>query len=70
MADFWSGKTVVVTGAAQGQGAEEAGALFDLGAHVIAVDIHDAQSESWSAVRSRLHGGFQPFDHPQARRVG
>lgn len=51
--NFWSGKTVIVTGAAQGQGAEEVCTLFDLGAHVIALDIHDAQAESWSAVRSR-----------------
>jgi NAD(P)-dependent dehydrogenase (short-subunit alcohol dehydrogenase family) len=51
--NFWSGKTIVVTGAAQGQGAEEVCTLFELGAHVIALDIHDAQSESWSAVRSR-----------------
>ncbi|MBH9662132.1 SDR family NAD(P)-dependent oxidoreductase [Burkholderia multivorans] len=53
MDNFWSGKTVVVTGAAQGQGAEEVCALFGLGAHVIALDIHDVQSESWSAVRAR-----------------
>ncbi len=53
MSNFWSGKTVVVTGAAQGQGAEEVCTLVEPGAHVIALDIHDAQSESWSAVRSR-----------------
>jgi 3alpha(or 20beta)-hydroxysteroid dehydrogenase len=53
VSNFWSGKTVVITGAAQGQGAEEVCTLFEQGARVIALDIHDAQSESWSAIRSR-----------------
>jgi 3alpha(or 20beta)-hydroxysteroid dehydrogenase len=38
------GKVVVVTGAARGQGAEEARALADAGAHVIATDVLDFES--------------------------
>ena len=41
MDDFWSGRTVVVSGAARGQGAAEVRALFDAGACVIALDLDD-----------------------------
>ncbi len=52
MANFWNNKTVVVTGAAQGQGAAEAAALFDLGAHVIALDIAGVEDARWDELKS------------------
>lgn len=52
MLNFWTNKTVVVTGAVQGQGAAEAIALFDLGANVIALDIVPVDDQRWSSLRS------------------
>src|SRR4051794_18147122 len=47
-------KVVVVTGAARGQGAEEARALADEGAYVVATDVLDfdserAESQGWAS---------------------
>ncbi|MGO1543813.1 MAG: SDR family NAD(P)-dependent oxidoreductase [Gulosibacter sp.] len=44
---YWIGKAVVVTGAVRGQGAAEVLHMLNLGAHVVAVDIHPATSPYW-----------------------
>src|SRR5690625_2506561 len=51
MVDYWKDRTVVVTGAGQGQGAAEAVALARLGARVIALDVIDADDPRWDALR-------------------
>ncbi|MFQ0815895.1 short-chain dehydrogenase [Brucella anthropi] len=51
MANFWNDKTVIVTGAAQGQGAAEVRALFDLGATVFALDVVDAKDPRWASLQ-------------------
>lgn len=62
-ADRLRGKVVVVTGAAQGQGAAMARALADQGAEVIATDVVDGpgirrldvtSSDDWTALADRL----------------
>ena len=57
MAGRCDGKVVVVTGAARGQGAEEAHALADEGALVVATDVLEFDDKGWDAghvVRRRL----------------
>ena len=64
-----AGKVVVVTGAAQGQGAAEAGALLREGATVVGVDVREpadpldgvlydtldvSSTEGWAALAGRL----------------
>ncbi|MGF7123010.1 SDR family NAD(P)-dependent oxidoreductase [Rhodococcus sp. BE178] len=44
---YWTGKSVVVTGGARGQGAAEVVALTAAGAHVHAVDVHPEDSHWW-----------------------
>ncbi|AMS45479.1 SDR family NAD(P)-dependent oxidoreductase [Aminobacter aminovorans] len=51
MAKFWADKTVIVTGAARGQGAVEASALLRLGARVHALDISESYEADWDALR-------------------
>ncbi|QIL69127.1 SDR family oxidoreductase [Diaphorobacter sp. HDW4B] len=54
MHKFWQNKTFVVTGAAQGQGAAEAKALYDLGANVLAIDIAATDLPVWNELKD--HG--------------
>ena len=46
--NYWADKSVVVTGAARGQGAAEVLALLTNGAHVHAVDVHPEDSHWWA----------------------
>lgn len=57
MVDFWLNKTVVVTGALQGQGAAEAAALIRLGARVLALDIAQADDARWHDLRRNCGDG-------------
>jgi len=61
------GKVVLITGAARGQGAAETELLADLGAHVIACDVRDAEGEALAirlgdAVRYQRLDVTQPQD--------
>ncbi|MGU3646540.1 SDR family NAD(P)-dependent oxidoreductase [Microbacterium sp. C23T] len=53
MSDYWKDVSVVVTGGARGQGAAEALHLAQLGATVVAVDIHEEDSPHWHDLRTR-----------------
>lgn len=53
MQDYWTGKAVVITGAARGQGAAEAMHLLRAGATVYALDVLPEADESWAT----LHRG-------------
>lgn len=54
MPNYWTTKTFVVTGAAQGQGAAEAIQLLNLGAKVIALDIHAPSSGIWNNIKKDI----------------
>ncbi len=51
MLNFWQQKTVIITGAAQGQGAAEAKRLYDLGASVIALDVTEVDAPVWNELK-------------------
>lgn len=51
MSKFWTDKTVIVTGAARGQGAVEASALLRLGARVHALDTCEFDASDWDALQ-------------------
>lgn len=59
MAEFWVNKTIVVTGALQGQGAAEAAALIRLGARVIALDIVPDDDARWDELRRSCGDGVE-----------
>lgn len=48
MYDYWNDKTVLVTGAARGQGAAEVIALLELGARVFALDSIEMDAPVWN----------------------
>lgn len=52
MAEFWKDKIVIVTGAARGQGAAEAKALYNLGAWVFALDVIPSDAPAWECLRT------------------
>ena len=54
MLNEWINKTFVVTGAAQGQGAAEAIKLLNLGARVIALDLHSPESVIWDNIKDHI----------------
>ena len=54
MSGALQGRVVVVTGAAQGQGAAEVGVLRAAGATVVAVDVQDVEGADNGVVRRRL----------------
>lgn len=49
---YWSTRSCVITGAARGQGAAEVRQLLELGAMVIAVDLHEASDSAWGELRA------------------
>ncbi len=51
MSAFWADKTIVVTGAARGQGAVAATRLLELGARVHALDVCETDASSWETLR-------------------
>jgi 3alpha(or 20beta)-hydroxysteroid dehydrogenase len=55
-----AGSVVVITGAAQGQGAAAARLLHALGAHVIATDLAEESSAELAAIESDNDGGARP----------
>lgn len=61
MEDDWSATTVVVTGAARGQGATEAARFVEVGATVVLVDVEEAAlAETAAPLGERAHA--RPMD--------
>jgi 3alpha(or 20beta)-hydroxysteroid dehydrogenase len=54
--DYWAGKSVVVTGAARGQGAALVLQLLRCGARVHAVDMLAADNPAWQRLHDRAEG--------------
>ena len=54
MADEFTGRTIVVTGAARGQGAAEAEILVREGARVIGADILDEEGAALAAIEAGM----------------
>src|ERR1700677_983857 len=63
MADEFSGRTVVVTGAARGQGAAEAEILVREGARVIGADILDDEGKALAERLTALGPGTMDYWH-------
>jgi 3alpha(or 20beta)-hydroxysteroid dehydrogenase len=63
MADEFSGRTVVVTGAARGQGAAEAEILVRAGARVIGADILDEEGRALAARLTASGPGAMEYWH-------
>src|ERR1700691_6355017 len=63
MADEFNGRTVVVTGAARGQGAAEAEILVGEGARVIGADILDDEGRALAERLTALGPGTMEYRH-------
>ena len=70
MADEFAGRTVVITGAARGQGAAEAEILVREGAHVIGADILDDEGRALAARLTASGPGHDGVPAPRREQRG